>query len=159
MPSRVQPLPSPDPAPPSSCQASGRDGAPCRATPRAGRSWCANHDPDPQHRARMAEARAEGGRRAHGAPARGASDESAPRPMGEPGPPESDPAWFRLETAADVVAGYGWAIRKLARRAIEPREANALFLGLAGLVRAIEGGELEKRLEDLERALEADGKR
>ena len=97
MPSRVQPLPSPDPALPSSCQASGRDGAPCRATPRAGRSWCANHDPDPQHRARMAEARAEGGRRAHGAPARGASNESAPHPMGEPGPPEPERALSDLK--------------------------------------------------------------
>jgi hypothetical protein len=36
------------------------------------------------------------------------------------------------DTAADVVAGYGWTLRKLAWRAIEPREANALFLGLAG---------------------------
>ena len=152
----AEPLPTPDPAPRSSCQATGRDGAPCRATPRAGRAWCANHDPDPEHQTRMSEARAEGGRRAHGAPARRPSDAS-----GASGPPEAeepDPAWFRLETAADVIAGYGWTIRKLARRAIEPREANALFLGLAGLVRAIEGGELEKRLEDLERALEGQGK-
>lgn len=158
MPRPERPLPTPERAPPSGCRGTGRDGDPCRATPRAGRSWCANHDPDPEHRARMAEARAEGGRRSHGAPARRPPHDGEERDHDEHAP-EPDPAWFRLETAADVIAGYGWTIRKLARGAIEPREANALFLGLSGLVRAIEGGDLEKRLEDLERALDPGGKR
>jgi len=153
--------PTAQPSTPPTCEGKGRDGAPCRATPQSRSAYCINHDPDPEARERVAAGRRAGGlRRAAGL--RGEPLPPLPpkhQAPGEPAPPpEPDPPWMTCETINDTRAGFGWAIRKLARGEIQAREANALFLGLAGLARVIEGSEVAEKVEELRRAMGLDQK-
>lgn len=100
------------------CIGEGKDGKPCRATPRTGSPWCINCDPDPEVRARIAAARRQGGRKRM----------AGAREL----PPVEAEAWMDLRTVEDARAGFAWAIRGVATGALEPRQANALGLLLSG---------------------------
>jgi hypothetical protein len=68
-------------------------------------------------------------------------------------PVASGAASGRVHSAVDRGAGHGGEI--------QARDANALFLGLAGLARVIEGSELAAQVEELRRVtgLDVKGKR
>jgi hypothetical protein len=52
-----------------------------------------------------------------------------------------------------VTRAYGWTFRELVSGRLEARSANALGALLGGLLAAVKSGDIEARLEALERAL------
>lgn len=65
---------------------------------------------------------------------------------------------MKLASIDDAREGYAWTIRKLSRRDLPARDANALGVLLSGVVRAIEGSELAVQVEELRRAVGLDQK-
>jgi hypothetical protein len=127
----------PPPPPQAGCRGTRVDGAPCKATPRAGRAHCIAHDPAAEELRR--EARAAGGR----ARGRRRTPEAAPLDA---------PAWGEMSTPSAALRGYQWALAGVASNRLEPKAANAIAGLLSGLVHTIEGSDLEKRIDAIERA-------
>jgi hypothetical protein len=117
------------------CKASSADGSPCRAAPLPGGEWCYFHDPQ------RAAQRAEGRRRGGANRARGA----AVLPADTPDLP--------VATVGDVAVAVAATIRQVRRAQLDPQIGNCLGYLLSVQRRALESGELERRLAALEQRL------
>jgi hypothetical protein len=117
------------------CEFVKPDGTRCRAKAVAGGTLCFFHDPD--RAAQRQQARREGGR----------SRSRPARTLGEDAPD------LRLKTAADVVRLLAEAINHTRRGAMDPKVANAIGCLAGQLLRAIDGGETDRRLTALEKVL------
>ncbi len=120
---------------PTRCDHQRHDGTRCKARPRQGETWCAFHDPAralEQQQARKAGGKARSGR-------------AAVLPADTPDAP--------LGTMQEVVAFLGATANLVARGAIDVKVGNCLGLLCGQLVRALEKGNLEARLEALEAVL------
>jgi hypothetical protein len=122
------------------CKATKKDGSPCGGPALPGRDHCFVHDQSPDMAAKRRE-----GRRA-GARARNTPPATLPAEVVDRLP---------LRTAADIVAALEVVFRATLTGALDPRAANAATYVAATSLRAIEGGENEKRLAELEARLEA----
>jgi hypothetical protein len=119
-------------SPTEHCEQTKADGSPCRASPRPGKRFCSFHDPE------LAGARARG---------RKAGGVRRSRRAAVLGPDAPD---LPLATVADVVGLLGVTINQTRRGELDPRVANAVGYLAATLVKAIETGDLERRLQALE---------
>jgi hypothetical protein len=118
------------------CEAQTQAGTRCRGQALTGSAYCFAHD------TAQAEARAEARRRGGRAAIRGATVL-----------PEDTPD-LPLASVADVTALLGQSINEVRKGKIDPRVANAVgYLGNI-LLRALEGGELARQLEELRREVE-----
>jgi hypothetical protein len=122
------------------CKATKNDGSHCRAPALPGRDHCFVHDQSPDMAAKRREGRRAGARTRNTPPATLSSEVVDRLP---------------LRTAADIVAALEVVFRATLTGALDPRAANAATYVAATSLRAIEGGELEKRLDELESALAA----
>jgi hypothetical protein len=125
------------------CTATTTAGKPCQAQALPGRDRCVAHEDSPEFverrdEGRRAGARARGRQLAHG---RSASIDR-----------ENPPSWWGLATIDEAAAGLAHVARSVLLGDLDPREANAATGALGALVRAREG-DMERRLETLERAL------
>jgi hypothetical protein len=118
------------------CKSKRKDGSPCRGTALAGGDFCVFHSP--KHAARRAEGRRRGGR-------------SRCKPAATLPPDSPD---LPLRTAADIVALLELTINQVRKGTVDTRIANCVGLLAGQLLRAIEGGELEKRMAELEARLD-----
>lgn len=114
------------------CEHIKSDGTPCRARPLPGGRFCFSHDPA------IAGRRREGQRRG----GRERSRRAATLPPDTPDLP--------LATVQDVRAALAEVFNAVRVGRIDPKVGNCLALVAGQLVRAIEGGELEKRVAALE---------
>jgi hypothetical protein len=112
------------------------DGTPCRALTLPGKTACAFHDPA------LVEQRA-AGRRLGG---KVRSRPAAVLPANTPDAP--------LATVQDVAAFLGQVINLVRTGRIAVSVANSIGLLCGQLLRALEGGELEKRIAALEARVE-----
>jgi hypothetical protein len=113
-----------------SCKAATEDGQPCQAGVQAGSEFCFFHDP-----------------------AKAAEREAAQRAGGSLGkakvlPPDTQDV--PLASTADAVRFLGLTINQVRRGEIDPRVANAIGYLSATLLRALEQGDIERRLAELE---------
>ena len=113
-----------------SCKAVTEDGQPCQAGVQAGSEFCFFHDPA------KAAAR-EAARRAGGSVGKTAvlSPDIPDAPLG---------------SVADVVTFLSQTINQVRRGEIDPRVANTIGYLSATLLRALEQGDIERRLAELE---------
>ena len=114
----------------SQCKHMREDGTRCRANTIAGSEFCFFHDPS-----------------------KAAEREAAQRAGGSVGKtavlsPETPDV--RLASVTDVVVLLGHAINQVRRGEIDPKVANAVGYLIATLLRALEQGDIEKRLAELE---------
>lgn len=116
------------------CSATRANGEQCKATALPGRSLCWAHDPE--HREKALEARKAGGYNSSRA-ARAAK--RAPRDM-------RDLAEHLLQAVGEVHRGD-----------LDPKKATAMASLAGALVKVHEAGEVNERLAELERRLEAKG--
>jgi hypothetical protein len=116
------------------CQQTKADGTPCQARPLPGSDFCPFHDPD------MAQRRQEGRRRG------GRQGTKAVLPEDTPDAP--------LKTPADVRDLLARTANQTLRGEVDVRVANAVCYLLGTLLRSIEGDELARRVEVLEKAAE-----
>jgi hypothetical protein len=112
------------------CRQTRADGEPCGANTLNGSDYCFFHDPS-----------------------KAAEREAAQRAGGSVGktavlPPETPDV--RLASVTDVVVLLGHAINQVRRGEIDPKVANAVGYLTATLLRALEQGDIEKRLAELE---------
>jgi hypothetical protein len=113
-----------------SCQQTKPDGNRCRATAGAS-GWCWFHDPDKaKHRA---DARRRGGRTRNRPPA-----------VLPPDTPDAP-----LASVADLTTFLGVTINQVRKGLLEPKVGNCIGLLCGQLLRALEGGELEKQMDEL----------
>ena len=120
---------------PTRCAHKRPDGTRCKARPRQGDTWCTFHGPSRVRE--QAEARKAGGR--------ARSRKAAVLPADTPDAP--------LGTMRDVVAFLGATANRVAKGVIDVKVGNCLGLLCGQLVRALEKGILEARLEALEAVL------
>jgi hypothetical protein len=113
-----------------SCKASKRDESPCQAATLAGSDFCFFHDPS-QAAARR-EAQALGGR------------QNRMKTLDRSGPDAE------LEDCRDVAALMSETINQVRKGVIDPRIANAVGYLANILIKAMEQGKLESRIEILE---------
>lgn len=118
------------------CQAKTADGSGCQAAALAGSDFCFFHDPD--RAADRREANAAGGRR------------------GRMKTLDADADDVRVESCRDVVRLLSDTINQVRKGDLDPRVANAIGYLANVLIRAAEQGDLEKRIEDLEAAVQKD---
>ncbi|HUU92209.1 MAG TPA: hypothetical protein VM238_13505 [Phycisphaerae bacterium] len=115
---------------PHQCKGTKADGTPCRANTRTGSEYCFFHDPakaEEQEAARQA-----GGR----------VGKTRVLPAETPDVP--------LSSVAEVVGLLGETINQLRRGEIDPRVANAVGYLSGTLLKALQQGDIEQRLADLE---------
>ena len=122
-----------------SCQCRGTkaDGTPCRANAMTGSEYCFFHDPakaEEQEAARQA-----GGR------------------VGKTTVLSPDTPDAPLSSMADVVALLGQTINQVRRGEVDPKVANAVGYLASALLRALEQGDIEKRLAELEAIIKGQG--
>lgn len=117
------------------CQATKQDGSPCLARPAPGETLCTFHDP------KRAEERAAGR-------SKGGESRSRPRVV-VPG----DQPDLGLNDIGDVCVLLGNTINQVRKGTLDVKVASTVGYLASILIRAIEGGELEKRLAILETAL------
>jgi hypothetical protein len=122
-------------ADPVQCVAARADGSPCRARPLPGKDRCAFHDPD-------MKARRDAGRVAGG---RARAKKAAVLPEGAPD--------AKLGTIAEVAELLGLTINQLRKGQLDAKLANAVGYLAGVLVTAIKQGDLERRIEEIERRL------
>jgi len=115
------------------CQAKTKDGEPCRTPALAGSDFCFFHDPD------RADERFEG--RAAGGRQNRMSTLSADAPD------------VQVETCQDVARLLSATINQVRKGELDPRVANAVGYLANIFIKAIEQGDMEKRIEDLEAAV------
>ena len=112
------------------CRARKPDGTGCQAAPLPGSDFCFFHDPGRADERR--EANAAGGRQGK----MKTLDAAAPD--------------VKVESCQDVVRLIGETINQVRKGQIDPRVANAVGYLANVLIRAVEQGDIEKRLDDLE---------
>lgn len=115
---------------PRQCRWVKADGTPCQANALLGSDYCFFHDPD-----------------------KAGEREAAQRAGGRVGkvaalPPDTPDA--SLSSMADVVTFLGRTINQVRRGELDPKVANAVGYLAATLLRALEQGDIEKRLAELE---------
>lgn len=120
-----------------SCAAVAQSGKPCRAKPLHGSPYCFFHDPERSDE-HLAASRTGGLRRS--------------RPMLTLDPSTPAP---ELSTAQAVAALLGETIHHVRTGQVDPRVANAVGYLAGVLIRALEQGDLEERLERLEALVSA----
>lgn len=114
------------------CNQTTRAGRPCRATALPGKDVCMFHDPE--HAEVQAEARRRGG-----------TQRSRPAVTLPPDTPD-----LPLETVADVIKALASTFNAVRCGRLDARVGNCLFVGAGVLLKAIEGGDLERRIAALE---------
>lgn len=112
------------------------EGSRCKAPVLPGKPLCAFHDPD------LAAKRAEGRKR-------GGQVRSRPAAVLPATTPDA-----ALATVSDVAAFLGATVNQVRRGELDPKVGNCLGVLCGQLLKAIEGGEHERRLAALEAALE-----
>ena len=112
------------------CQAIKPDGSRCQAAALPGRDFCFFHDPSQADERR--EAQSLGGQQNR----MKTLDASAPD--------------VEIEDCQDVVRLISETINQVRKGQIDPRVANAVGYLANVLIRAVEQGDMEKRLDDLE---------
>lgn len=117
------------------CRATTTDGPSCQAAALPGSDYCFFHDPERADERR--EAKAAGGR--HGKMKTLAADAPA----------------VRVESCQDVVRLISETINQVRRGELDPRVANAVGYLANILIKAAEQGDMEKRIEQLEAAVQA----
>jgi hypothetical protein len=115
------------------CKSMTKDGAPCQTPALAGSDFCFFHDPDKAEE--RFEARRAGGRQNR--------MKTLPAEMPD----------VNVESCQDVVRLISETINQVRKGDIDPRVANAIGYLANVLIRAVDQGELEKRIEDLEAAV------
>jgi hypothetical protein len=115
------------------CQGTTKAGTPCRVAALPGGDWCLFHAPD--RAAERDAARRRGGRTR--------SKAAAVLPADAPDPDIRD--------VAGVVALLAESIAQVRKGTIDPKVANATGYLASVLLRALQDGELERRLAELER--------
>ena len=121
------------PGRPRTCKAVTEDEKPCQASVQAGSEFCCFHDPA------KAEER-EAAQRAGGS-------------LGKAKVLPSDTPDAPLASTADVVRFLGQTINQVRRGEIDPKVTNAIGYLAATLLRALEQGDIERRLAELEMIL------
>ena len=116
-----------------SCRARKPDGSCCRAAVLAGSDFCYFHDPANADERR--EAQVQGGRQNR---------------MKTLAPDTPD---VKLDSCAGAVGLLSDTINQVRKGLIDPRVANAVGYLANILIKAIEQGDMERRLEDLEALL------
>ena len=119
----------------SQCKHVRADGTRCRANTIAGSEFCFFHDPA---KAAAREAARRAGR---------SVGKTAVLPPDTPDAP--------LGSVADVVALLGQTINQVRRGEIDPRVANTIGYLSATLLRALEQGDIERRLAELETIIQS----
>ena len=122
---------------PRQCVQTKADGTPCRAAAVTGSDYCFAHDP-----------------------AMAGEREAARQAGGRVGktrvlPPETSAV--PLSSMADVIALLGLTINEVRRGELDPKVANAVGYLAATLLRALEQGDIEKRLAELETLVKGQG--
>jgi hypothetical protein len=118
------------------CEATRQNGKPCRADARPGSRWCWSHDPGLKEK--RDAARRKGGRER--------SKAAAVLPQDAPDLP--------LKTIADVTVALAATVNQVRKGALDAKAANCVGYLLSVLLRALEGGELQRQLDELRAALE-----
>jgi hypothetical protein len=118
------------------CRATRVDGTPCRAKARPGKAHCPFHDPDLEQKRQAA-------RRAGGIKSR---TRNAVLPPSTP-----DTA---LRTVTDVAAFLGQTINQTRRGELDPRVTNAIVGAANVLLKALEGSDLQRQIEELRREVQ-----
>jgi hypothetical protein len=120
------------------CAAKTRSGAPCKARALPGKRHCLFHSRDPADRRTRERARREGGRRRS-------------RQAAVLAPTAGD---LPLARVADVVGLLGQTINQVRKGQLDVKVANCVgYLG-GVLLKALEGGELAREVEELRRLVE-----
>jgi hypothetical protein len=115
------------------CQAKTADGSSCQTAALTGSDFCFFHDPDRVDERRQANAA--GGRNGKMKTLDGAPD-------------------VKVESCQDVVRLISETINQVRRGELDPRVANAIGYLANVLIKAAEQGDMEKRIEDLEDAVQ-----
>jgi hypothetical protein len=115
------------------CQAANKAGTTCRAAALPDSDFCFFHDPE--HEMERREAQAAGGR------------QSRVKTL-----PEDAPA-VKIESCRDVVAILSETVNQVRRGQVDPRVANAVGYLANVLLKAVEQGDVERRLAELEAAV------
>ena len=115
------------------CQAKTADGSACQAAALPGSDFCFFHDPD-RAEDRQAAQSFGGSRNRMKTLDAGAAD-------------------VKVESCQDVVRLISETINQVRRGQLDPRVANAIGYLANVLIKAVEQGDMEKRLEDLEAAV------
>lgn len=113
------------------------DGTTCRATAQATSDYCFFHDPEKA--VQRKEARKRGGKR---------NRQAAVQPL--PGAAEDLP----LASVADVVALLAQTVNQVRKGQMDAKTGNCLAVLSGCLLRALEGNELAKQIEELRRRLD-----
>lgn len=119
----------------TACQAVKLDGSRCQAAALQGSGFCFFHDP-----AKAAERQAA---QSHG------GSQNRMKTL------DADAPDVKVETCQDVVALVSETINQVRKGQLDPRVANAVGYLANVLIKAVEQGELEDRLTDLERLTKA----
>jgi hypothetical protein len=137
------------------CGASKRDGTSCRATARAGREWCAFHDPElAQSQTRAAKQAAAHARwqgrpkRAPAAPTAPATGVTTAAASPAPVPPAKPPA-----DARELTAYLMRVIVDVREGRLDAKTANAIGFVAGHAKGLIETGELAAQLRDVQELL------
>jgi hypothetical protein len=120
------------------CEFTRHDGTRCKAQALTGSTYCFFHSPD------KSEARKEAGRR-------GGTRKRRPAGPQEAGTVADVP----LASVADVVSLLGQTINQVRRGPFDVKAANAIGYLSGILLKALEGGELARQVEDLRQLVEA----
>lgn len=115
------------------CKARTKEGTECQTPALAGSDFCFFHDPDKAEE--RFEARAAGGR------------QNRMKTL------SADAPDVKVESCQDVVRLISETINQVRKGDIDPRVANAVGYLANVLIRAVDQGEMEKRIEDLEAAV------
>ncbi|MCC6680719.1 MAG: hypothetical protein IT445_07435 [Phycisphaeraceae bacterium] len=118
------------------CEYRKDDGTPCRAAAMHGSAYCFFHDPAQTEKRQ--EARRTGGRER-------CRPATVVEPIGDDGP---------LDRVQDVAGLLAETIHQVRGGKLEPRIANAVGYLASTLLKALQAGELEQRLEQLERLMQ-----
>jgi len=112
------------------CKQTKEDGTPCQTNAMAGSDYCFFHDPA------KADER-EAARRAGGS-------------VGKTAVLPPDAPDVSLSSVANVIVLLGLTVNQVRRGQIDPKVANAIGYLTATLLRALEQGDIEKRVAELE---------
>lgn len=119
------------------CEAKRCDGEQCKAEARPGSTYCIFHDPAVAEKRREAKSRG------------GKASRKPPACL----PPETPP--LPLASVSDVIAGVGRTINDVLTGRLDTKIANAAGVLFGVLLRAIEGGDMEREVAELQREVAA----
>jgi hypothetical protein len=118
------------------CEATRQNGTPCRGDARPGSRWCWAHDPGLKEK--RDAARRKGGRER--------SKAAAVLPQAAPDLP--------LMTIGDVTAALAATVNQVRKGALDVKAANCVGYLLSVLLRALEGSELQRQLDEVRAELD-----